>query len=422
MKRIYLSGPVLLIVLTLGLWLTGCQTAPAQPNTQATIDAAVAATASAQQAIQATIAAAVAATTVAQPAPPLPTTVPTPVVINQTINLTQTTTVNPTPAATQDYTTLSEEELVALIEQSVTEAVAATNQYSTETATATADDTVTSEEVQTVEVYVNGAEEAINAAEEAMAAYYQLYYDLAVQTQAEVAALNQTLQELSGSVDEMNETLGEINQTLNEGIALAEETITSLEQTAQAASAQVAQLQQQAQTWQANYQAQVEARVSAALNTQPTQRADNPQAALQDTFAFLQSGQQALADQRLTPDELTALAQLGANAKAGLAAQNQPQLQQLSGTISAITEQLARGDFSQARGSMDQFNNSLGSLAQLNLNPQPGDGPLANPPALQPGSGDGPLANPPDRPDLQLDPGARSGDGPLANPPSRPTR
>jgi hypothetical protein len=111
--------------------------------------------------------------------------------------------------------------------------------------------------------------------------------------------------------------------------------------------------------------------------------------------------------QRLTPDELTTIAQLGANAKAGLAAQNQPQLQQLSGTISTITEQLARGNFSQARGSLDQFNSSLGGIAQLDLSSGPADGPLANPP---------------DRPDLQLDPGGRSGDGPLVNPPSRPTR
>jgi hypothetical protein len=407
MKRINLSSYILLTVLVLGLLLTGCRTARSEPNTQATIDAAVAATANAQQSVEATIAAAVAATAAAQATPPAPTAVATPVVINQTINLTQTTTVNPTPVAAQDYTTLSEEELVALIEQSVAQAAAATSQYSTETANATADDTVTTEEAQTVEVYVQAADEAINTAEEAMAAYYELYYDLAVETQAELAEINQTLEELSGSVDEMNETLVEINETLNEGVALAEETIASLEETAQAASTQVAELQQQAQTWQANYQAQMEARVTNALNIQPTQRADTPQAALQDTFAFLQSGQQALADQRLTPDELTTIAQLGANAKAGLAAQNQPQLQQLSGSITAITEQLARGNFSQARGSMDQFNNSLGGIAQLDLSLGPADGSLANPP---------------DRPDLQLDPGGRSGDGPLVNPPSRPTR
>jgi hypothetical protein len=406
MKRINLSDYVLLSVLVLGILLTACRAATDETNTQATINAAVAATTNAQQAIEATIAVAVAATGTAQATPPAETAVATPVIVSQTINLTQTTTVNTTPMAAQDYTTLSEEELVALIEQAVAQAAVATSQYSTETTNATADDTVTAEEAQAVEVYVNTAEAAVNTAEEALVAYYELYYDLASETQAELEEINQTLQELSGSVEEMNETLVEVNETLNEGVALAEETIASLEETAQAASNQVAQLQQ-AQTWQADYQAQIETRVATALNTQPTQLADNPQAALQDTFAFLQSGQQALADQQLTPNELATIAQLGANAKAGLAAQNQPQLQQLSGSISAITEQLARGNISQARGLMDQFNNSLGSIAQLDLSARPADGALANPS---------------DRPTSQLDLPQRPADGPLANPPDRPTR
>jgi hypothetical protein len=182
MKQSHLFVYALFIVLSLGVSLTACRDKSGASDTQTTIDAAVAATANAQQAIQATIAAGVAATDTAQATPPAEEAVATPVVISQTINATtsQTTTVRATPTAPQDYSTLSEEELVALIEQAVAQAAAVTTQYSTAAVNATADDTVTPEEAQTVEVYVNTAKEAVNTAEQAMAAYYELYYDLAL--------------------------------------------------------------------------------------------------------------------------------------------------------------------------------------------------------------------------------------------------
>ncbi|HEX9926096.1 MAG TPA: hypothetical protein VGD99_25800 [Anaerolineae bacterium] len=389
---------VLFIVLLLGMSLTACRGTAGTPDTQATVDAAVAATANADQSVQATIAAAVEATGAAQAAVladgASETASATPVVISQTIAITtvQTTTVDTTATETQDYTALSEEELVALIEQTVAQAAAATTQSSTVTSEATADDTVTPEEAQTVEVYVNTAEASVDAATAALDAYYELYYALAVETQAEIEELNQSLAAISESVDDMSESLAEIDETLSAGLVLAEDTITNLEETAQAAGDQANQLQQQAQTWQADYQAQVETRVRSALDTLPTQLVDSPQAALQDTFAFLQSGQQALADRQLTPNEVATVAQLGANASAGLAAQDQAQLQALSSSIMTITEQFTRGNISQAGVSLDQLNGSLGSISQLDFSTRPVERPAIDRPEV-----DRPAADRPER-------------------------
>jgi hypothetical protein len=119
---------------------------------------------------------------------------------------------------------------------------------------------------------------------------------------------------------------------------------------------------------------------------------DSPQAALQDTFAFLQSGQQALADRQLTPNEVATVAQLGANASAGLAAQDQAQLQALSSSIMTITEQFTRGNISQAGVSLDQLNGSLGSISQLDFSTRPVERPAIDRPEV-----DRPAADRPER-------------------------
>ncbi len=120
-----------LFIILLIIALSACRSAQPTPDTQATVNAAIAATGTAQASLQATIDAAVKATVTAAP----------------------------TPTPSVQYVTMSEEELAALIDQAVAEAITATQQCSTATTTATADGAVTQEEVNTVQVYLVDAEE-----------------------------------------------------------------------------------------------------------------------------------------------------------------------------------------------------------------------------------------------------------------------
>ena len=362
-----------LILFVLLLGATACKNASAQqPNTQATIDAAVQATANAQFVAQATLDAAVQAATQAEQAQIEPTPTSTPVV-PPTAAVAEQQAEEPTDdPATSEYTTLTEEELVALIEQTSAAAAEAATQYSAAATGATADDTVTAEEAQTIEVYVSGAEEALDTAEELIGVYYDLYGDAAAETLAAVEEINTSLAVIADSTESMSQSLEEINSSLEQGVALAEETIVQVESAAQTASTQAQQAQQQAQSLAATYQAQVETLVNEALSTQPNQVPSDPQAALQSVLDFVTTAQQSSADGNISPAELATIAQMGANASAGLNTQSIPQLQQLSGSVNGITEQLARGDVTQAQAGLNQLGGSLNGLDIASLTGQAG--------------------------------------------------
>lgn len=349
--------------LTLG-WLilitTACGRTPAAtPDTQATIDAAIAATGAAHAAQQAAIDAAVQATVTAQAI-----SLATPTAAQSTnqavAELTPTPAIQasdatlPAPVPAPETVTMSEEELAALIDQAVTEAILATTQYSDAAAEAAADNVVTPEEVQTVEIYVSGAEEAIALAEELLNSYAALYGDLATETIVALEEMNQSLQELTELAAAMNVTLAQINSTLAQGVTLAEETIAQLESAAQAASAKADAVQSQLQSWAATrpaHLAQLNPAAPAAGPGQPT----DPQAAIQSAFEFVQAGQQALADGSISPEELTSLAQLGANAGAVLNAQQAAQLQQLAGSVNAANQLLAQGNLAELQPALTQL-------------------------------------------------------------------
>ena len=71
---------------------------------------------------------------------------------------------------------------------------------------------------------------------------------------------------------------------------------------------------------------------------------------------------QSLADRTISQDELANIAQIGANAAAGLSAQGGPQLQQLAGSIDDLTAQLARGQIPQASANLGSLQAMLDSL------------------------------------------------------------
>jgi len=316
-------------------------------DTSSLINTAVAATANAQAASQATIDASIAnsiaATNVALASTPTATIVPP----------------QPTPTPSEEALTLSEEELAAMIDQAVTEAVAATDQASASTTQATSDDTLTEEEVQTVEVYVSAAQEAIAYADELIDAYYAIYGELASETLDLLVAVEQDLASMAANTAALNETLQEVSNNLAQGLSLAEETLAKLETTAQAAMANLSQLQTQSQEWSASLQADLDNRANAALSIKPGNPPADLQAALASALSYLDLVRNSLADNKVTRPELNAIAELGANASAGLQAFGGPQLQGLSGSINQLTSQLARGQFPQAHASLGNFEADL---------------------------------------------------------------
>ncbi len=386
----------LLVIVTLAC---GTGVSKSTPDNQATIDAAVAGTGTAQAANQATIDAAVQATTVAQTegqgaADQATDTAQadsqaaidaavqatgtaqadSQAAIDAAVQATSAAASTPVPA--EEYTTMTEEELAALIDQAVTEAVAATEQYSTATTNAAADDAVTQEEVETLEIYVSGAEEAIAYADELISAYYSLYGELATETIEELNEIEQALDEIAAITTALNDTLQVINSSLEQGLELAEDTIAQLETAAQTAGDKAGAAQQQAQTWTTGHQAEVDNRLATVVAVQPNQVADNPQAAVQSALEFITAAQQATADNQISAAELANLAQLGANAGASLDASGNPQLQELSGKVNEITGLLARGDTSQALVGLNNFGNSLGGVPGIDIPSLPGgDGP-----------------------------------------------
>jgi hypothetical protein len=357
-KNILLS-----LMLLLALVTTACSgigvTATEPVNTQATIDAAVAATANAEAAAQAAVDAAVEATRQAETAATalaLPEATATP---EPTARPTQVVEDTPTPTAEELAATeaaaeyqLSEEEMIALIDQAVNEAVYATNQYSQVAYQAGADSVVTSEEVQTVEVYVDAAEVAIATAEELLYLYYDiyggLYYDLAVAAVNEVDDLAAALEEVADAAEDINQALLEIDETLEAGLELAEDVLDQLNQSAEAAEQWANELQQQSELWQADYDTILEERLQEVGAVPPSEIPGSPDVALQELFAFVQEAENVAADGQLTADEVLALAQQGANVQAGLEAQGLGDLANAVETVPAIVEQVGRGDLAEA--------------------------------------------------------------------------
>ena len=188
---------ILLVLSIAGVAGLACETmeATVTPDIQATVEGAVAATATAQAGLQATVGTAVQATITAVPSP------------------------TPPP----DVETMSEEELAALVDEAVTEAVEATEQSSTAATEAAADDVVTPEEVDELAIYVSDAEAAIEYAAELAAIYDDLYGELATETVALLTDVEDDLALLAESAAAMTELLVDMETSLEQGVEITED-------------------------------------------------------------------------------------------------------------------------------------------------------------------------------------------------------
>jgi hypothetical protein len=333
--------------------------APSEADLKATVDSAVAATGTAQSDLAATVDAAVAATGAAgQPTPTATavvqatyTTAPT----ATSAPVTPTPVVAPTaapPAPTVDASTMSEEELAAAIDAAVTAAVAATQQATAATTTASSDGTLSAEETVAMQVTLTNAEEAIALAESLIGAYNQLYGEYASETLS-------TLQAIEDDLAVMAENSQAIAATLEQGSEAASAAIAKIQAAVDAANASATQVQANSEGWLTKVQGELETRATGALATQPTEIAADRQGALQSAATYLETVRAGLADGKVSPAELTQIAQSGANASASIKAQGGPQLQDLAGSIDGITQQVARGNLPQAKKGVDGLAGSL---------------------------------------------------------------
>lgn len=365
-KKMILPSLFLLFALLLFSACSGSETSPAAtttPNLEATVAASIAATAEFEAQVEAAIATEVA------------NTVDT--AVDEAVDEAVDVAVDDAVADSMDvYAAQTEAELAAMIDEAVAEAVVATESYATATTTATADDQISSDEVQTIELTVQGAETAVAEAEALIEMYYALYNDLAQATMNELAAIESELAAIAGGIEEMNATLVAINETMNAGLALAEETIAQLEAAADTAVIAAQSAQMQSQAWLQAAQAEAEARILAAQQVQANVVAANQQELVNQALSYLETVSSVTADNVLSQEELAQVAQIGANISASIAAVGGPQSQNLTAAFEQMTAQLAAGNLNQAQLDLSGLQEQL--IAQFSGIELPSAGALTN--------------------------------------------
>ncbi len=311
---------------------------PSAANQQATIDAAVKGTAEAQQSSQATIEAAVKATSQAAQAAQ-----------NSDIEKSVQATISAQPTPDPG---MSEEELAALIEESVTKAMTDYASTSATVSTTTSDGTVTDEEASTTynqayNVYYEAA-----YAEELIQTYYEIYgayADEALATmnamEADLAAISDSMNEIAGIMEQGAETataaINQVNDALNQAQSKADE------------------LQAKAKGLQDQVKSGLSQREDGVMGLKANDIANNQLGAINQANDFLEAFKSALGDGKFSPEELSSIGQLAANAKASLDRTGDPKLQRLGGSIDGLTRQAARGDWGNARKGLGDFERSV---------------------------------------------------------------
>ena len=324
-KELSISG-VLIAMLFL---MSACTTnSTAEVDLEATANAIAAATMTAQAANDAAVDSAVQATVTAM-AP------------------------QPTPVEVYE---LTEEELAALIDQAVAEAIAASEEAAAQTVAATADATVTDQEASDITYVVVSAEDALDYANELLAYYYSLYDGAAVDEA--VASLN----EIEAELEAINTNLQDIEDILNQGLETVNSAIDQLNQAAADLSDRAGEAQDQAQTWMADFSTAQQAREEALLAMVPNVEAQDRAEMVELVNGFAGEIQTALADGTLAYQEKLAIAQSGANARAALEKYGGGQLGDWNLNIESLMGDVARGDLTMLRDGFANFSANLPSL------------------------------------------------------------
>ncbi len=260
----------------------------------------------------------------------------------------------PTPGPTVEYYELSEEELAALIDEAVTEAVVATEASSAATTQATSDGTMTEEEIYETAAYVYDAEAAIYYAEELLAAYYDLYGAYADDILYLLTAMEDDL-------DELVYVLAEVEELLSLGAEAATAAIDQLNEAASNLNSHIAESQQDRDEFFTQVKANLDERENTFANLVPNEVAGDLNGTLTQLHDYLDTIKTSFGDRKIDPTEMMQIAQLGSNAQASILANGGPQLQNIGGSVDGLTRQLSRGEWPQANRSLGGFEASLPS-------------------------------------------------------------
>ncbi|MBI4672530.1 MAG: hypothetical protein HY741_12805 [Chloroflexi bacterium] len=398
MKKITLLLMALALLGLVGLAACGGrEPQPSDAQVQATLQAALAATQTAQANFDNAVNAAANATAQANAAGATPqANAPTPQTIvvtatpppGPTIIYIQTTPLPPT-ATPVVVTTLTEEELAALIDYAVDEAYAAALALYSATTASTQDDQVTTAESQTMTYYVQVSQQQVDEALALIEQYYAYYGDLATEALATLEAIEADLNGIEQNTDAIAQSLQEINETLAKGLELAQSTIDELEDAAQQAQTKATEVKAQAQNWYDSVKGQIETRGQNALHVKPDQIPNSAQDAAKSLLQYVETAKGLMTKGKVSMQDISKLAQQGANAKAGLERFGGANGQDLSGTIDRFTRSMARGDTPQAKkefGGLEKNAKSFnfnGGNAGGGINPGGGGG------GINPGGGGG---------------------------------
>lgn len=323
------KSTVALAITVLLIMVTSCGAPTSSEELDTQIQTAIAETAQAEATFQVAVDQAVEATVIAMP--------PT-----------------PSPQPTVDPYTLTEEELAALIDASCEEAAAASTEASAATTQAASDGTYTEEEIYDTMYYVYDAEAAIAYAEELLYLYDDLYGLYASEALNLLYAVEDDLAELAAA-------MLEVEAILSLGAETASAALEQLNTTLENVQPKAEEVRNKAQEYKDNLPAVLAERENSFANLAPTEIASDRDGAILQVYTYLDSVKAAFGDRKISPDELGQIAQLAANAQAGINQSGGPLLKGFGGNIEGITRSISRGDWPSAQRDLGGFEASLPS-------------------------------------------------------------
>lgn len=273
-----------------------------------------------------------------------------------------------TPTA-DEVEVMVEEELMDVIDQCIQDVEAVAVYAESLTEEALADDELSEEEVETITYYVYGVDGAIQEAEELIGLYYDLYGELAVETVALLVAIEEELEEMAAYTDEVITMLDEINQMIVQGLEISQERIDTLDATFQTLGQQYSHISKNSKSWLDARHGEISKQISQIDEIVPNYVPQDRLEAIASAFDYLDAVKTTIADNKITYQELLDLAQLGANAKAGLEAHGGLALRGLANSIGEINHGLAVGDWVNVQSSLGAIENALGSRPSLPSRP-----------------------------------------------------
>jgi len=332
---------MLIILITVSACSMGASSAEPAPDIEATVSASVSATATAQAALEAQIDDAV----------------------DEAVD-------DAVKEIEEEYLLMTEEELNDAIDQAVTDATVATEQTNTYATEATSDGTMTTEEVEQLEYYAYYADDLIYLADEMINAYYGLYAELANETIYLLEDVEDDLSTMTTAMAEVADLTVAAAETLAEGQEVRQETIDEIATTAQSTHEAIQEITPDWETWSTGIQEARDTRLTEVQNITANFTPGNRAETLGVTADFANAVRTSLGDYSISHEELLNIAQLGANATAGLKLYGGDELQGLVGSVGNITHQLATGQTHNAIGSISSFDLAIGQIPDLPSRPE----------------------------------------------------